>query len=201
MILADRDIEKAIKNRHIIITPTVEPSQFDSSSLNLRVGSDFRRWKDSLRAPSTRHSIDLDSVDLSDLIDLTDPIVPESDGVVVIEPGWFVLVRTLEFIALPLRGKVAARVEGRSRQARLGMTAHVTAPTIHAGFEGQITLEILNVGPFFLRVVPNQSQLCQVIFETVHSVPERGGSRTFSAQETPLGTPTRKSRSKGRDRG
>jgi hypothetical protein len=39
------------------------------------------------------------------------------------------LVRTLEHVRLPLESKLAARVEGRSKQARLGMTAHITAPT------------------------------------------------------------------------
>jgi dCTP deaminase len=102
-----------------------------------------------------------------------------------------VLVRTLEHIDLPLRGKLAARVEGRSKQARLGMTAHITAPTIHGGFRGKIVLEILNHGPFRLEVRPNQSMLCQLVFEGVDAVPHRGGSRTFTDQSTPLGTPRR----------
>jgi dCTP deaminase len=108
---------------------------------------------------------------------------------VVIPPGAFVLVRSLEYIDLPVKGKLAARVEGRSKQARVGMTAHITAPTIHAGFRGKIVLEILNHGPFRLEVRPNQSMLCQLVFECVDAIPHRGGSRTYSDQATPLGTP------------
>jgi dCTP deaminase len=191
MILSDRQIEQAIKKGRIIITPEVDPSQFDSSSLNLRVGDDFRVWKDSLRAPGTGHSIELDSINLADLFDLTDPLVP-IDGTIVIRPDAFVLVRTLEHVTLPLEGRIAARVEGRSKQARLGLTAHITAPTIHAGFSGNITLEIKNFGPFELKIVPNQSRLCQLIFEEVGAIPKRGGSSAFSRQATPLGTPKKK---------
>jgi dCTP deaminase len=74
------------------------------------------------------------------------------------------------------------------------MTAHVTAPTIHAGFAGKITLEIKNFGPFHLEVVPNESRLCQLVFERVTDVPRRGGSQVFSQQMTPLGTPGRTGR-------
>jgi dCTP deaminase len=189
VILCDHQIEKLIEDGEIGVSPPVLSTQFDSSSLNLRVGDDFRIWKTSLRAVGTRHLIDLDSIDLADIIDLTDPLSPDAAGIVTIEPDAFVLVRTLEHITLPLASKLAARVEGRSKQARLGMTAHITAPTIHAGFAGKITLEIKNFGPFGLRVVPNQSKLCQIIFEKVGAVPRRGGSHTFSQQETPLGTP------------
>jgi dCTP deaminase len=127
MIFSDRAIEKAIKNRQIIVDPPVDQNQFDSSSLNLRVGDDFRRWKRSLAAPATTHSIDLNLIDLSDLVDFTEELKTDSKGFVTIEPGDFVIVRTLEHLELPAASQIAARVEGRSKQARLGMTAHITA--------------------------------------------------------------------------
>jgi dCTP deaminase len=194
VILCDRQIEMAIRAGQIMIRPGVERSQFDSSSLNLRVGDDFLKWKPSLGARGTGHTIDLESIDLADLIGLTDPL-KVVDGLVTIEPDDFVLVRTLEHVTLPLTSRLAARVEGRSKLARLGMTAHITAPTIHAGFAGKITLEIKNFGPFKLQLVPNQTQLCQLIFERVGAVPARGASRAFSEQTTPLGSPpTRRGR-------
>jgi dCTP deaminase len=107
-------------------------------------------------------------------------------------------VRTLEHLTLPARSNLAARVEGRSKQARLGMTAHITAPTIHSGYAGKVTLEIKNFGPFYLQVVPNQSRLCQLIFESVATIPQRGGSQRFVDQATVLGTPKSKSKKKPR---
>jgi dCTP deaminase len=193
MIYCDHQIEKALQDRRLIIDPTPEPSQFDSTSLNLRVGDDFLVWKRALQAQGTGHSIDLDNIDLSEIIDLTDPLPANPEGIVVIRPGAFVLVRTLEHITFPLKSKLAGRVEGRSKQARLGLTAHVTAPIIHSGFSGRITLEIVNHGPFELRVRPRETRLCQLIIEEVKGVPKRGGSAVFSQQSTPLGTPRRRS--------
>jgi dCTP deaminase len=188
MILSDRGIEQAIKNGHIRIHPPPDPSQFDSSSLNLRVGDDFRIWSPHLRTDHTDHGVNLDSINLSDLIAFTEPLHPVR-GVVTIEPEAFVLIRTLEHITLPVEGKLAARVEGRSKQARLGMTAHITAPTIHAGFGGKIVLEIENFGPWGLRIKPNESRVCQLIFEKVSTMPRRRGSKQFSDQETTFGNP------------
>ena len=34
----------------------------------------------------------------------------------------------------------------------MGLLVHMTAPTIHAGWWGQITLEICNLGPFTLAL-------------------------------------------------
>lgn len=193
MIYCDRQIEKAIRDGRLLIDPAPEPSQFDSTSLNLRVGDDFLIWKPALQAKGTGHSIDLDNVDLTELIGLTDPLPATPDGIVVIPPGAFVLVRTLEHIIFPLKSRLAGRVEGRSKQARLGLTAHITAPIIHSGFSGRITLEIVNHGPFQLKVRPRETRLCQLIIEEVKGVPKRGGSAIFSQQSTPLGTPRRRS--------
>src|SRR5262245_50979826 len=114
MIYCDHHIEKAIHKGQLIVDPAPHPSQYDSSSLNLRVGDDFRVWKKSLRSQGIAHRVDLDNIYLSDIIDLTDPLKPNEDGLVVIPPEAFVLVRTLEYVCLPIRSKLAARVEGRS---------------------------------------------------------------------------------------
>jgi dCTP deaminase len=191
VILCDHHIEKAERDGRIVFDPRLDPARLESSALNLRVGDDFLMWKAGLRARGAKTHIELDNIDLSELISFADPLEPNADGVVVIPPAGFVLVRTLEYISLPLKGRLAARVEGRSKLARLGMTAHITAPTIHAGFRGKIMLEIVNHGPFRLEVIPNQTELCQLVFEEVSAVPRRGGSRAFSDQSTPLGTPKR----------
>lgn len=187
MILCDHQIETSLGQGRLFIDPAPEPDQYDSSALDLRVGSDFRVWKPSLAAPGSRYHIDLDRINLLDIEDLMDPLPTGPNGVVAIPPGRLILVRTLEHVRLPLQGKLAARVEGRSKQARLGLMAHITAPTIHAGFAGKIALEIFNHGPFWLEVRPNHSRLCQLIFEEVSDVPLRRGGKTFSEQQTPLG--------------
>src|SRR5262249_4767223 len=133
MIYCDHHIQAAVKKGRILIDPLPDPDQFDPSSVDLRVGDDFYIWKGSLKASGTVHSIDLNNIELADLIDLMDPIPVNSKGYVGIPPGAFVLVRTLESVALPPKSKLAARVEGKSKQARLGLSVHITAPTIHVG--------------------------------------------------------------------
>ncbi len=166
--------QKAIEDGSLIVLPSPVAKQYDSSALNLRVGDDFRRWKTCAEGQGYgKHVVDLDNIDLADLIDLTDPLIPDTNGVITIDPGEFVLVRTLEYVRLPTSSKLAARVEGRSKQARLGMTAHITAPTIHAGFAGKITLEIVNHGPFKLEVRPGKSMLCQLVVERVSGVAQK----------------------------
>ncbi len=83
------------------------------------------------------------------------------------------------------RPTYAARVEGRSSRARLGMLVHFTAPTIHSGFFGPIALEIINLGPNDIALVPNV-YICQLIVETVSEAPVKAPNQ-FAGQERPAG--------------
>jgi dCTP deaminase len=190
MILCDHEIESAIKSGEIIVEPQPQSSQFNPTALDLRVGSDFRRWKQALSASGLDPGIKLGELKLIELLDFTEPVEVIS-GYVEIRPNDFILVRTLERIHLPTSSKLAARIEGRSTPARLGMSVHVTAPTIHGGFNGKITLEIINHGPFIIKIKPEIDCISQLIFEKVSAQPERG-STTFMQQSTPLGTPVHK---------
>lgn len=105
-----------------------------------------------------------------------------------LRPGDFVLASTQEKIILPIvpeKNAYSARVEGRSSIARCGVLVHFTAPTIHAGFSGQITLEIANLGPIDFLLYPGLA-ICQLIFEEVLGkvVPTEN---QFIGQTTPSG--------------
>lgn len=90
--------------------------------------------------------------------------------------GW-----TAEYVNLPVDSRLAARVEGKSSLVRLGLGVHITAPTIHAGFEGQIRLEIVNHGPLPITLKPGM-RICQLIFEQTLGTPERGYKGRFTGQ-------------------
>jgi dCTP deaminase len=179
MILSDRDLSAAINDRRLIIEPPPSPDQIKSTTIDLRVGEDFVRWK--AQPTSFDGVVDLDTVDLDDYGDLVEPVEPHR-GKILIAPKDFVLVPTREWVELPPQSKLAARVEGRSTLARLGMTIHNTAPTIHAGFRGRIVLEICNHGIFTLKVTPNTTRLCQLIVEKVSSQPAMGVMNRFLDQ-------------------
>ena len=99
-----------------------------------------------------------------------------------------VLGRTHEGVKLPIDADgecLAARIEGKSSYARCGLLVHFTAPTIHAGFDGTITLELYNMGPLSIALYPG-TPICQLIVETVKGVPFRNDSQ-FHGQQAPGG--------------
>ncbi len=102
--------------------------------------------------------------------------------------GKLVLAKTLESVSFPiLEEKICygARVEGRSSLARCGILIHFTAPTIHAGFEGTITLEIMNFGVNDFLLIPEMS-ICQLIIEEVKGSPVDAPNQ-FKGQASPAG--------------
>ena len=62
-------------------------------------------------------------------------------------------------------------VNAKSTKARTGLIVHFTAPTIHAGWAGNITLEISNLGPFTF-VLKEGDALAQLTVATISSAPD-----------------------------
>ena len=71
-------------------------------------------------------------------------------------------------------------------KARCGVGIHVTAPTIHAGWRGTITLEITNHGPLPMRLRPGLP-ICQLIVEQVVGKIEGEHRTSFLNQDTVAG--------------
>jgi dCTP deaminase len=67
------------------------------------------------------------------------------------------------------------------------MIVHLTAPTVHAGWNGHITLEMINFGPFYLKRVPNRTVICQLIVERLESDVAGNISTDFQGQTQPSG--------------
>ena len=95
--------------------------------------------------------------------------------------GTLILGWTKERVELNLKAKLAARVEGKSGLARLGLGIHITAPTIHAGFVGTVQLEMINHGPNHIKLRPHM-RICQLIFEMTKGVPQKAYKGQFSGQ-------------------
>ncbi len=106
-----------------------------------------------------------------------------------LQPNEFLLGQTIERVELPIPAAgdtcLAARIEGRSSLARLGLLIHFTAPTIHPGFVGPITLEIINLGPNSLQLTPEMF-IAQLIVEEVRGLPMVNPSQ-FHGQSQPTG--------------
>ena len=92
----------------------------------------------------------------------------------------FVLAMTYEKVTVPLN--MIARIEGRSTYARVGLSMHQTAPWIQPGYEGQITLEIMNNGPLQIELTPIHDRPCQLTFFQLSSpVPK---TESYGSRET-----------------
>lgn len=185
MILSNGDLREAIASKRLLITPLPPPENFSTSSLDLRLGCKFWKWK--LQADGVTLDIDCSKASVPKLSAYAEPILPDENGYVVVPQQGFMLGVTLETITLPPSSQLAARVEGRSTLARLGLGVHITAPTIHAGFSGPIVLEFMNHGPHILRLKVGDTRICQIIVEQLNSVPTGELDTVFQNQTGAFG--------------
>jgi dCTP deaminase len=83
-----------------------------------------------------------------------------------IGPRGAVLASTAEVVSLT--PDLVARVEGKSSLGRLFLAVHVTAGWIDPGWKGQVTLEIVNLGPWWVRLYAGM-KIAQVNFTRLSS--------------------------------
>jgi dCTP deaminase len=171
MILSSDKIRQEIENGNVFVGENKERCiklselKFDTTSLELHLGNTFKIWKKPI--PGEVISVDPSNTDFNFrqyALKFTEDGKTESDGSFILASKEFVLCQTSEYIRLPKH--IAARVEGKSKLARLGIAIHLTAPTIHANWEGYITLEIYNHSPISIRLNPGLG-ISQLIFEEV----------------------------------
>ncbi len=194
MILSNSALFKALDDKRIIIDPEPSPRDprtdptsdwpYNTTSVDLRLGTEIT-WFDEDQGLN----IDLRHGKFKELFS------PHSSKRTISEqqpymlnPGKLVLGNTLERVSLPIQGGIpslAARVEGKSSYARCGLLVHFTAPTIHAGFDGRITLELINLGKYAISLFANM-YICQLIVEEVGGEPIPNPSQ-FQGQVKPAG--------------
>ena len=155
-ILSDKTIKKYLTENKIIIEPLKDDNQIQPSSVDLRLGDEFRVFKVNKKAFINPKNDDME--------EYMETIYSNDDEPFIIHPNEFALATTNEYVEIP--SDLVARVEGRSSIGRLGVTMHVTAGFIDPGFKGKITLEISNIGSLPVALYPGQ-RVCQIVFETM----------------------------------
>jgi len=196
MILSNVSIHEALDNKWLVIEPQPTPRQksitdpdcpYQTSAVDLRLGNEIAYFKEGLP-----FNIDLRRGTFADLFGPNSELrTITKDQPYALAPHKFVLGRTLERVELPILAggtSLAARVEGKSSYSRCGLLVHFTAPTIHAGFKGTITLELINLGMVPILLYPG-APICQLIVEQVHGVPFRNDSQ-FQGQGSVDGRPS-----------
>lgn len=189
-VLSNTTIKSYIEDGRIIIDPAPKSdegdySPYDSCSVQLHIGDKIQVPKKNLKlAFDLSQPGKLDET-IDAIFDLVD--IPETGY--ILEQGNFILAITKEKISLPSKEDkgLAGRIEGRSSFARTGLLVHFTAPTIHAGYEGHLTLELLNHGPMPL-VLRRGLPICQLLVETVRGTPNIAKKSQFQNQKNPSGS-------------
>ena len=170
MILSDGAIKKAVEAKEIGIEPFDERGQLGPASydvtlhpkLLVRPSGRDGRWTRDIFEP-------LDLADVREQEYLTEYVMEDARGYTM-QPGEFLLASTHEYLTLgPAH---AARVEGRSSLARVGLAVHVTGGFIDPGFSGQITLEMKNLLHRPVIIYAGMS-IAQIAFQVLDGPVER----------------------------
>jgi dCTP deaminase len=181
MILSRVAIQAEIAAKRLTVEP-MDDSQIGVSSIDLTLGSNL------LVMPDAEHSgsiIEPSKPGFEVMSEIScrgrSRPIPSHDPY-IIKPRELVLGWTRE--RLSLANSLAARVEGKSTLARLGLSAHITAPTVMAGFKGVLCLEMYNCGPYQIKVEESMA-IAQLVLEQVESPPREGYSGTYQNQAIP----------------
>jgi dCTP deaminase len=186
VILAYQDLLRGWKTGRLRFTPDISNDQIGLSSIDLRLG-----WVFTCLLPKSGVVIQparsFDPTGLVEHQDFSQMQVLGQSPRFRIKPGEFHLAFTLEEVAVP--HTLAANVQGKSSLARAGLAVHITAPHIHSGWSGRITLELYNHGSWELELVPGEDHICQVIYYRVQTpVSKRVATAlgTYVQQPTPF---------------
>lgn len=169
MILCDWHIARALIDEKIGISPLmdVDPSEYNTnrtsacrmvvdstqiqpSSVDLRLSDEFIRFDSDFEKGYL--DPDEDNSEYGETV---------HNDEYYLSPGEFILGNTVESVSIP--DDMRATLQGRSSWGRLAIVPHVEAGYIDAGYHGNITLEITNLGEETVRL-PAGRRFCQIEF-------------------------------------
>ena len=164
MILSDGDILRRLAEGDLVVEPLDDPDlQVQPASVDLRLGREFLEFQHAnipCIHPESEREVD----------EYVEETVVEEDGEFILHPGDFVLGTTHERVEVP--DDLIAHVEGRSSLGRLAVVVHATAGLADPGYEGQITLELSNLGTAPVALTPGM-RISQLTFTELKNPAER----------------------------
>lgn len=201
MYLSDREMAHAIKCGRLIVDP---PTKIGPTSIDLHLDKveEAKIWNvEALKSNNREHGISelelrVAQIQYGKISARYHMSPPTSDGPtvnvfrrdkqIIVKPNGFVLWQTREKVGTPKdEADLICFIDGKSTRARTGLVVHLTAPTIHTGWSGQVTLEIANLGPFHI-VLQEDDVIAQITVAQVSSIPrvsmEQSGSVTQGQQ-------------------
>ena len=182
MVLSNIEIRAEIEAKRLVFDPPIpaddDDERIDSSAVDLLLHPDLillplERVRGVTIVPTDK------DIEVMHLLNVHGEHRSLASGPYRLEPHRLIIGKTLERITLP--SHLAARIEGKSSLARFGLSVHVTAPTVIAGFSGNLYLEMNNIGPFAIELSQGM-KIGQLILERVGLPPSRGYRGQFQQQ-------------------
>jgi len=164
MILSDADILDRLAAGDLAIEPLSDPDlQVQPASVDLRLGREFLEFQHA-NIPCIHPNSEQEVAEY-----VEETYIEEGDEF-ILHPGDFVLGTTVERVEIP--PDLIAHVEGRSSLGRLAIVVHATAGLCDPGYEGQITLELSNLGTAPVALTPGM-RISQLTFTELKTPADR----------------------------
>lgn len=166
MQLCDKQIYEAMAKGDLLFVganskyPFKKDIQVQPASVDLRLGNRIMRFKDSIASFDINNIKDIKTHLSVQYVNEGEPIR--------IGPNEVIFAQIYEQISIP--NYLSARIEGRSRVARLGISVHCTGDYINPGFAGAMPLQLINHNPFPVILYP-YIDICQMILYELSGVP------------------------------
>jgi dCTP deaminase len=164
MILSDADILRRLEEGDLVVEPLDDPDiQIQPASIDLRLGREFLEFQHA-NIPCIHPNSE------QEVADYVEETVVDADDEYILHPGDFVLGTTHERVEIP--DDLIAHVEGRSSLGRLAIVVHATAGLADPGYQGQITLELSNLGTAPVALSPGM-RISQLTFTELKTPADR----------------------------
>ena len=170
MYLSDVDLRQAVQCGDLIVDP-LPTEEINATSIDLHLDSieqakiwDFHALAEHNKSlgmpPKELNVARMNYVTVSRKFMIPPPhqgdatendLVARRDNAIILCPYGFVVWQTKERAGTPEDDpRYICFIDGKSTRSRTGLIVHLTAPTVHAGWNGNLTLEMTNVGPLDL---------------------------------------------------
>ncbi|HJT77094.1 MAG TPA: hypothetical protein VJ739_07800 [Gemmataceae bacterium] len=190
MYLSDRDLEFAVRTEQLIVNPA--PAEYDTTSIDVHLDriDRARVWntvafdEQQRRAGHDLATLRVGRFDheafsrqfympVPEQVEGGQQLVFRGSGSIIVRPRGFFVWQTKEIVGTPEEDpRLICFINGKSSIARTGLLVHITAPTIHAGWWGNIVLEISNLGPFTLELKEGDA-IAQIVVAALSSPPKK----------------------------
>lgn len=158
MQLCDKDLYRLLKSGEIMFVgaeerfPFVPEKQVQPASIDLRLGNRITKFKENTAEFDLKEIEKINQYLVSEFLKESEPFQ--------INPHEIIFSQIYE--QMSIGNNVSARIEGRSRMARLGLSIHTTGDYINPGFVGAMPLQIINNNNFPIIMYPYMS-ICQIM--------------------------------------